>query len=334
MNLKKLVVSLATIPFLSGCVGFMIKGSDFKKEKPLPQSIKDYYSYEKKPINYTITNREKHANYVIKTIEFPSAVYTTEGNKTVKISYYDLNGEEKTPLIIISPILGGNNVVSKIFANYFANHNFATAIIHRPEDQKITGPNYAVSIEELLKQPLIDMRRAIDLFETFKDIDNERIGSFGVSMGGIRNATLAGIDQRLKVNVFVMAGADIPYILKHSKDTSIRREVEKAQESTEGDLFELLSKEIKSDPKYLSQYIDDDNTLMFITLFDEVVPLKSQKYLRELIGNPSVAYLLAGHYTAALYLLPPFYYVQNTSLIFFKEKFDKIKLSNCTTNCD
>lgn len=339
-SLSSIVASSFLAISLSGCFGFTIKGSNEPKQTLRPPEVTNYYSYRREKINCTkdevIENNEK---YSVREIQFNSCMHTTKNNNTATVHYYDAKLDGKTPLVIISPILGGSNTESKIFAKYFAERGFSCAIVHRPEDrfpefkEGENNSDYVGSLENILKQSIIDTRRAIDLFETFQDIDSEKIGSFGISMGAIKNSILAGVESRLKVNVFVMGGADMEYILTHSKEEKILQEVENASKYIgKKQFFEDIKTKIKSDPKNFAQYIDDSNTLMYISLFDTVVPVKSQEKLRNLIGNPTTSYLLSGHYSAFLYILPPWNYIQSTSYNFFKDRFDKIKPRKVSKN--
>jgi dienelactone hydrolase len=48
-----------------------------------------------------------------------------------------------------------------------------------------------------------DDRKSIDYLCTRKEVDTERIGCCGLSLGGIRSAYLAGLDDRIKCSVVV-----------------------------------------------------------------------------------------------------------------------------------
>ena len=339
-SLSSIVASSFLALSLNGCFSFVMKGTDAQKQVSRPPEVVDYYSYRREKITPSSEEKtEENEKYTTTRIKFKSSMHTTDKNDTTTVDYYDSKFNGKTPLIIISPILGGSNTESKIFAKYFAERGFSCAIVHRPEDrfpeikEDEDNSNYMSDLENITKQSIIDTRRTIDLLENLPDIDSEKIGSFGISMGAIKNSILAGVDSRLKVNVFVMGGADMEYILSHSKEEKVIEEVEHASKYVGKDkFFEDLHEKLISDPKNFAQYIDDSNTLMYISLFDTVVPVESQKKLKNIIGNPSVSYLLSGHYSAILYILPPWRYIQKSSYNFFKNRFDKIKPRRVSKN--
>jgi cephalosporin-C deacetylase-like acetyl esterase len=61
----------------------------------------------------------------------------------------------------------------------------------------------------VISQTVFDLRRAIDFIETRKEIDNKRIGYFGISLGGIIGTVFCGVDTRIKVPVIALAGGNI-----------------------------------------------------------------------------------------------------------------------------
>lgn len=54
-------------------------------------------------------------------------------------------------------------------------------------------------LREMVVQTVVDYRRAIDYLETREEIDPERIGVIGYSLGGAMAFVLTGVDQRIKV---------------------------------------------------------------------------------------------------------------------------------------
>ncbi len=65
------------------------------------------------------------------------------------------------------------------------------------------------SADDLFKQIVIDLRRAVDLLLTRKDVDPGRIGFVGHSLGATWGGVLAGVEKRIRAFV-LMGGYGIP----------------------------------------------------------------------------------------------------------------------------
>jgi dienelactone hydrolase len=64
------------------------------------------------------------------------------------------------------------------------------------------------SQREIYVQSVVDYRRAIDYLQTRADIDPDRIGAFGYSMGGTQTYLLTGVETRIKACVACATPAD------------------------------------------------------------------------------------------------------------------------------
>jgi dipeptidyl aminopeptidase/acylaminoacyl peptidase len=60
-------------------------------------------------------------------------------------------------------------------------------------------------LREMVVQTIVDYRRAIDYLETRKEIDPNRIGVIGYSLGGTMSLILSGVDSRIKVTTACVA---------------------------------------------------------------------------------------------------------------------------------
>jgi len=68
---------------------------------------------------------------------------------------------------------------------------------------------YRYWTRDILSQTVFDLRRAVDFIQTRDELDHERIGYMGISLGGIIGTVFCGIDQRVKVPVIVLAGGNM-----------------------------------------------------------------------------------------------------------------------------
>lgn len=318
---KKIAFAAAILLFFSsGCVHHSLS-KHYRGPQPLPEATARYYSYESPPGELTIQTIVEKDRYILKRVELKAAIACdpphAEKQEMITIDYYEAKSEYKTPVIIVLPILGGNNSESDLFARYFAEHGFSALMVHRDTKQK-----EKVNLETLeasLREMVIDHKLVIDWIERNSKLDATRIGVFGISMGGIKAALLTALDTRVRAAVIALAGGDIPSILIHSKEKGVEEkiaEIIKKNAVSKQDLFVILQKTIRTDPLLLAPYIDARKVLMISPIFDRVVPRANQRKLRRVIGKPETIDLLSGHYTAILYIP----YVQNEALWFFQRK--------------
>jgi len=65
-------------------------------------------------------------------------------------------------------------------------------------------------------QTVADLRRGLDYLATVPEVDAKRIGYYGVSMGGMLGALVAGLDTRIKAPVLVLAWGDFGTLMETS----------------------------------------------------------------------------------------------------------------------
>lgn len=79
---------------------------------------------------------------------------------------------------------------------------------------------YKFWTRDLIAQTVFDLRRGIDFLEKRKEIDKERIGFLGISLGGVIGTIFCGVDTRIKVPVIALAGGGLQFIFKYDAFTS------------------------------------------------------------------------------------------------------------------
>jgi dienelactone hydrolase len=276
----------------------------------------DYYSYPKRTIDAKVeTLREKH-RYIIQRVEFHSAI-NVFGTENIKVDYYKQKKKGKFPTVLILPIYGGVDFSVTSFADHFASHGFNCAIVHNRKGD-LDNFQSADEVEDYFRQNVLDNRQVLDYLVEREEVDKDRLGCLGLSLGGIRASLLSGADERLKCAVIGVAGGSIADIAVHSSKSEIRyRMKELATMGANPELVHIeLSDKVMTDPLKLAPYMDARDVLMFIAMFDHVIPRKYCDQLRESYGRPEVIYLPTGHYGSFLFL--PYAVVK--SLDFFEKK--------------
>jgi hypothetical protein len=278
----------------------------------------EYYSYPKQQIEAKVEKIGEKKHYVVERIEFPSAlnVFNTEN---IKIDYYVQKKPGKFPTILILPISGGIDFSVRGFAKLFASNDFNCAVVHN-RHADLDDTESAEEVEDYFRQTVLDNRQILDYLVEREEVDSDRLGCLGLSLGGIRASIVAGVDERLKCTVIGLAGGSIADINLLTDKKEIREYKEKLIETgiSSEIIYSELSDKVITDPLRLAQYTDAREVLMFTAMFDRVVPRKCCDQLWKAMGKPEVVFLLSGHYGSFLYLP----YAERKSLSFFKEKFE------------
>lgn len=294
-----------------------------------PPVLDEYYGYDKaKPYRSFTEQLVSNKNGLTQK---RLRIETDQGD--IVVDYYQ-RAQPSEQLVFVFPVLGGDNIIEGYFARYFAEGGFDSAIVHRDKDFK--KAEEFDSIEENFRRNVVRDRIAIDFFE--REYHKLGFASFGISRGAINAAITAGVDERLKFNVFALGGSHLTEIFKKTDVPGVakyRNRVMKYKNITEEEFFEILDQSVKTDPKNVARYIDARRTLMVLSVFDQAVPFKFGMRLRREIGIPKTIFIASGHYTAILFtqfvkLLPPsekfcvfpFDFVESEALRFYNSKFE------------
>ncbi len=227
------------------------------------------------------------------------------------------------PLICLTPILGRlqwmeDLFFEKRFARFFASQGFACALIDRPLFEFV--PHRGLEqIQDYLEESVARNKKVLDLLLAKKEIDPQRVGSFGISFGAIVNSLWAGADSRLKAHVFALAGGNLPAILVSSRDPLMRSYIQSILKGTgilKENLKDHLVKAITIDPLRAARSISKESVFLLLGIFDRVIRFRYGWAFREALGKPKTRFLPLGHY-GSLLAVPM---IQGEVLEFFKKK--------------
>ena len=284
----------------------------------------EYYSYPRRPIDAKVETVREKKRYAIKRVEFASAL-NVFGTENIKLDYYVQKKRGKFPTVLALPIAGGVDFCVESFARHYASNGFNCAVMHnRPV--KLESIESAEEAEDYMRQTVLDSRQVLDYLVAQKEVDANRLGCLGLSLGGIKASIVSGVDERIKCTVVGLAGGSFADIALESKEKAVREYMSQWVEMgvSPETLHTELSDKLVTDPLRLAEYVDARNALMYIAVFDRIVPKKCGKHLWRATGKSEVVYLFSGHFTSLLYLP----YAERNSLAFFKKKFRTEPLQN------
>jgi hypothetical protein len=246
---------------------------------------------------------------------------TAGSDDSIGFDYYDVDGSQKTPVIVVLPIFNGQPIVTRYFAKYFANQGWAAVVADRGHDplSDVDDP------DALIRANLTEYRRVLDWIEQQPELDSSRIGLFGISFGAMDAVMLDAIDDRIDALVAAMAGGDLAYLMLNTSYRRVARKVDGMLEEsglTRDDLYDSLEKRIPTDPLTLAPYVDAERVLLIMTRGDDIVPFEAQEKLRESLGAPETLYLPTGHRSSIVF----FPKLRSSAYEFFSRRFDYDRL--------
>ncbi len=237
-------------------------------------------------------------------------------------SYYLPRISGTIPAVIILPIFGGDDYrLERYFARYFVKRGLAAIVVQREKEEIVTDERV---LNTLLYNSVLEGISVLNWVQSRPEINAERIAVFGVSMGAIRGALLAAIDQRITAAVLALVGGDLPHIIRHCQDgawrgkgvSKKRAEYLKEKRITPAAFERRLRKHIVWDPLEFAPYADPNKILLVLAALDRVIPFMKGLQLRHAMGKPKTIILPSGHYTAMIFL--PF--VRYAAYRFLKQK--------------
>lgn len=244
-------------------------------------------------------------------VTFPSPVETAvPENNTVYGEYFQPAGAGPFPGVVVLHILGGEFPLSQTVASSLARAKVAALFIKMPyygERRSKESPRRMISrnpreTAEGMTQAVLDIRRAGAWLAARPEVDKQRLGVTGISLGGIMSALSAAGEPRFRKVAIYLGGGRLGenlWGMEHRDAEAFRTEWLKMGESRES-FLKLLE---PVDPATHGRLLKDRDVLMVNAKTDEIIPHAATMALWDSIGTkPELVWLDAGHITAAAYL--------------------------------
>jgi len=279
----------------------------------LPQAVAVATTFNDRPFSYRIEFREEKAGYRLYRFTYPSPVVTpVEQNNTIPADYYlpkNLDTAGKRPAAICLHILNGNFELEQMTCALLASRGIPAVMIKLPYygERSLPGGHKALAgnpklFAASLAQAVEDVRRTIDVLALRPEIDPQKIGVVGISMGGILAGTVAGSDGRIARTAMILAGGDLPGIIAHARETrELQATLQKLPAAERAEVQRAIA---AVDPlahaANLRARAKNGHVLMINAAADEVIPKAcTEKLAVALEIKDKVVWLDGlGHYTA------------------------------------
>ncbi len=236
---------------------------------------------------------------------------------TVTMSMYIPNredlGEERVPAVLMLPPIGGINYLDRKTAETLCDSDMAAIIltndfanIEKQANGKLLPPE---DHQETFYRIGAAMKGAMVMIEQDPNLDEKRVGVFGVSLGGILSAFVMATQPSIAAGYFVVAGGDIPQILATSDQDEVsvirRKRMRELNMESNEEYEDYLRDYITYDPVDLALTMLPETLNMVIATEDRHVPTDNQYLLHEAFGEPEAHFYNDSHVSTVLYFLFP-----------------------------
>ncbi|NQU52547.1 MAG: acetylxylan esterase [Bacteroidetes bacterium] len=273
---------IKTILFVAILAFFYSCGSS----KKIP--ISKYYNYDKTlPLSDSVEVIQDSTDFQLSYITYQSV-----HNKMVSgLLSIPKNSNKPLPVIVLLHGKGdrktvdyiefGNDLLLKsgyaVFRIDISNHGDR---IENDFDFDLTGDT-KYRTREIITQTVFDLRRAVDFIESKKELNAEKIGFLGISLGGITGTIFCGVDKRVKVPVLVLAGGQLNLMFG-----------KKALSTETKDFTSII------EPKNYVEQISPRPLLMLNAENDDIIPPMMSKLLYKKANKPKeIIWYPAKHHT-------------------------------------
>ncbi len=242
--------------------------------------------------------------YTVWLVTFPSPYKSpVERNNSVWCEYFKSKVKKQNkPAVILLHYLQNDFTVPRVICHLLASQGIDAMLVkmayygqRRPKNfdkkQQLMGnPNNLVNA---VVQSVMDIRRAAEFLAAQSDVDKNRIGICGISLGALVGALTIGVDGNFDKAVLVIGGGDLLGIIKaKSREVSQLNQYIKQHNLTDDDLKEIFK------PIEPLTYIDRakrTKVLMLNASGDNVIPRKCTMELASRLDNPKLIWYNVDH---------------------------------------
>ncbi len=212
------------------------------------------------------------------------------------------------PVVLLLPAIWGNRTI-EAFAQDLVSKGFACLQLNSDrylERLRMKSKMNTDVLAEMIKHQVIETGEAFHWLSKQPEIDPDRIGILGVSIGAIIATLFTETHGDIKAATYLLGGGNLPDIMAAPKGYVKRRLRQRIMIENGLSEAEFKNEALRTlqpiDPLNYSGRIDPARILMVNGRFDQVIPYQNAKELWTALGKPNLVVLPAGHYTASFFM--------------------------------
>jgi len=268
------------------------------------------YNFPAEPFPWTLRLSQEADRYRVYHVTFPSPHrFPMAETNTVHAEYFVPHpAAGRGPAIVVLHILDERLVLERTICRFFAASGVPALLLQMPYygERKPQGLSVGrvffeepMRVFDAVRAAVMEVRRAACWLQKRPEVDPDRVGLLGISLGAIVGSLAAGVEPRLARSVLVIGGGDPATIVWHAPETRGLRERltelgytrERVREATAG-----------LDPLRFAKRVDRRSVLMINAANDQTIPKACTLALWEALGKPEISWYPAGHYSISLFI--------------------------------
>ncbi len=277
------------------------------------KEVPERYRLQKHDFTYEMTPASElsGAGVRIFNVTYPTALESDcPQNNTVYCEYFRPRGSGPFPGVVVLDVIGGKaGVVSRSIATHLAHHGIAALFMQMPyygprrlenSRERMISFSYLHTVQAI-RQCVLDARRATAWLASRPEIDRDRLGILGTSLGSFMGSLTAEMEPRLRRVVLLLGGGGL--VDGYYDDPRARgaREMYEALGGTREKLAKLLA---PVDPLTCAANLKDRRVLLIAGKRDEIVLPKMTEALWHATGEQKLVWFDCTHVGLALHIKP------------------------------
>lgn len=288
---------------LEGCLYYGPQGVAVRKPDSIPPGEIAYFDYTRENFHPKMEEPRSWGFYQVQRFQISLSLKTDIKQQHYNLFYYRPVGRGPFPAVVILPITRGDYYTQN-FAIYLAERGYVCLRFESTRNFTDDAHKTLESAQQLLRHYVIDVRRSIDWLASRQEVDPQRIGIMGISLGAIVASLVMEVDNRVQAGVFLLGGGDVAGIIETSQEKSLikfRQRVIEHEGLDPVTFKEAAARALKPvDPISYADRLDPNRVLMINGYFDQVIHRDYVRAFWETAGRPELVFIPTGHYSAGL----------------------------------